>query len=210
MQPELDFDLLRDWCTFCEGSRDFSFDHFATILMGVFVGGHTPDVNRFLHEFAKYFPQSLFDNLVRICGDAVTDRSVLPWVQRDLDEKRKLVDVSSKARNVLKVIDERRFMITNDHGMLHEIKVASANHSDLYQTVGDFVIEKCNGDAQLSALREALYHIATDYFVADSIIAPLLKTDVNLGYFFEVYLRGGDYVLDADRIVIYEYQSAIP
>jgi hypothetical protein len=205
-EPELDFDRLRDWCAFCEGSREFSSDHFSTILMGVFLGGRTPEVIRFLQEFTKSFPSSLYDNLVRICGDPAPDRDVLPWVQRDLDEKRKLLDSLAEARDVLKVIDERRFAFTSDRDMLHEIRVSSDNHLVLYETVGDFVTEQCDGDPRLYALHEALYHIATDYFVAHSIMAPLLETDVNLAHFFEVYLRGGDYVVDRDRIVICTYQ----
>ena len=74
--------------------------------------------------------------------------------------------------------------------------------------MNDFVIDRSDGDARLYGLLEALYHIATDYFVANSIMAPLLETDINLGHFFEVYLRGGNYVLDKDRIVVYTYQPA--
>jgi hypothetical protein len=205
-EPELDFDLLRDWCAFCEGVRVFSDDHFSTILMGVFLGGLTPEVDRFLREFAKSFPPSLYDNLVRICGGAEHDRDVLPWVHRDLDEKRKLLTSSPECRDALRVIDERRFTITQDHDLLHATRVASGNHSFLYQTVGDFVIEHCQSDTRFHALHEALYHIATDNFVADAIISPLLKTDINLSHYFEIYLRGSDYVLDADRIVMYTWQ----
>ena len=121
-EPELDFGLLGDWSAFCEGSREFSPYHFSTILMGIFCGGLTADVNRFLREFTRSFPQPLFDNLARICGDAEPDRDVLPWVQRDLDEKRKLLDSSAESRNVLEVIDERRFVTTHDLGMLQEIE----------------------------------------------------------------------------------------
>jgi hypothetical protein len=206
-EPELDFDLLRDWCAFCEGSRKFSSDHFSTILMGVFLDGLTPEVDRFLREFTKCFPPPLYKNLVRICSTTVPDRDVLPWIRRDLDEKRKLFDSSAESRKVLKVIDKRRFAFTHDHEVLQEVRVSSANHSVLYDTIGDFVIEKCDGDARLLALQEALYKgVATDYFVADSIMAPLLKTDIELGHYFEIYLRGGEYALDKDRIVVYTNQ----
>jgi hypothetical protein len=208
-KPELDFNSLRDWCAFCEGSRGHSKDHFSTILMGVFLGGLTPEVDRFLEEFTKFFPRSLHDKLVRICGDALPDRDVLPWVQRDLDEKRKLFDTSTRFHKVLKVIDSRRFLVTHEYDVLREVRTTSANHSVLYETVGDFVIDKCNGDARLLALHEALYKgVATDNFVADSIMAPLLETDINLGHYFEVYLRGGEYVLGDDRIVVYRYRPA--
>src|SRR5262249_8253571 len=200
-EPELDFDLLRDWCAFYEGSREFPDYHFSTILMGVFLGGLTPEVERFLREFARPFPPSLYDNLVRICGDAEQDRDVLPWVHRDLDEKRKLFDSSPRCRKAVEVIDERRFTLTHDHDLLHEARVSSANHSLLYELVNDFVIEQCDGDIRLYTLHDALYQIATDYFVANSIIAPLLKSDINLAHYFEIYLRGGDYVLGEDQIV---------
>ena len=206
-KPELDFDLLRDWCAFCEGSREFPDYHLSTILMGVFLGGLTPEVDRFLREFSKYFPPALYVNLVRICGDALPDRDVLPWVRRDLDEKRKLFDSSTRFREVRKVIDGRRFIFTHERDVLLEVRGSSANHSILYHTAGDFMIEKCNGNVRLLELREALYKgVATDSFVADSIMAPLLETDVDLGYYFEVYLRGGEYILGDDGIVVYTYK----
>jgi hypothetical protein len=174
-EPELDFDRLRDWCAFCDGSR----------------------------AFTKSFPPALYDNLVRVCGDAEPDRDVLPWVHRDLDEKRKLLASAPEARRAVEVIGGRRFAFTHDHGALLDIAAASATQPALYDAECDFVVERCGGDARVSALHEVLYHIATNYFVADSILAPLLKTDIYLGHYFEVYLRGGDYVLDAGRIVVY-------
>jgi hypothetical protein len=176
--------------------------------MGVFLGGLTADVDRFLRDFTKSFPRPLYDSLVRICGDAEPDRDVLPWIQRDLDEKRKLLDSSAESHDVLKVIDERRYEFTHDYDMLQTIQGSSDNHSALYDAVCDFVVEQCDGDPRMYALHEALYHIATNHFVADGIIAPLLKTDINLGHYFEVYLRGGDYVLDRDRIVVYVHHPA--
>lgn len=207
-EPELDLDLLCDWSAFCEGSREFPDYHFSTILMGAFLGGLTPEVDRFLREFTKTFPRSLYDNLVRICGDAEPDRDVLPWVNRDLDEKRKILIAHPESRQAVEVIDTRRFAFTHDHNAMLEIAVSSATHSALYDAVGDFVIEQCEGTARLNVLREALYHIATNYFVADSIMAPLLRTEINLEHYFEIYLRGGDYVLDADRIVVHSWQPA--
>jgi hypothetical protein len=204
-KAELDFDQLRDWCAFCEDPQEFP-DDCSTILMGVFLEGLTPEVDRFLREFSKYFPPALYENLVRICGDALPDRDVLPWVQRDLDEKRKLFDSSTEFRNVLKVIDGRHFIVTHDHKCLYEVRGASANQSVLYNTLCDFVIEKCDGDERLLALQEVLYKgVATDYFVADSIIAPLLEIDIDLSNYFEIYLRGGEYALDNDGIVVYTH-----
>ena len=205
-EPELDLDLLRDWCAYCEGSREFSEYHFSTILMGVFVGGITPEVDQFLREFTKYFPSPLYDSLVRIGGDTEMDRDVLTWINRDLDEKRKILISQPESRRAVEVIDERRFAFVHDQKAMLEIAASSATHSALYDAVGDFVIEQCEGNARLNVLREALYHIATNYFVADSIIAPLLGTEINLGHYFEIYLRGGDYVLDADQIVVHARQ----
>lgn len=210
-KAELDFALLSNWRAFCEGSRQFDNFHFSTILMGVFLEGLTTEVDTFLREFSKPFPGPLYDRLVRICGTAELDRDVLPWVHRDLDEKRKLLDRSNAPFDDLKrVIDERRCVLTHDDRMLHEVRMASERHSDLYQAVSDHVIDVIchrNSDPRLSAVREALYHIATDYSVAHSIMGPLLETDIDLSHFFEIYLRGGDYILDTDRIVVYQYRA---
>jgi hypothetical protein len=202
----LDFDLLRDWCAFCEGAREFPQYHCSTILMEVFLEGLTPEVDRFLREFSKYFPPALYESLVRICGPALPDLDVLPWVQQDLDEKRKLFDSSTRYREALEVIDGRRFVLTHDLDVLYEVRGSSANHSVLYDTHSDFMGEKYNGDERLLALHEALDKgVATIPFVADSIMAPLLKTDIDLSNYFEIYLRGGEYALGDDAIAVYSH-----
>lgn len=211
-KAELDFVRLGDWCAYCDGSREFDDYHFSTILMGVFLEGLTPEVDAFLREFSKPFPRPLYDRLVRICGPAEPDCDILPWVKRDLDEMRKLLALQyTPWGNLTGVLDQGRTDVTHDRRLLHDIKMTSDNHSGLYEEVCDFVIEVIHGrnrDDRLFALREALYHIATDYFVAHSIMAPLLDTDIDLSHFFEIYLRGGDYAIDTDRIVVYQYQPA--
>ena len=52
--------------------------------------GLTPDVDEFLRKFTAPFPQSLYDNLIRIESERSSDRDILPWVRRDLIEKLKL------------------------------------------------------------------------------------------------------------------------
>ena len=213
-EPELDFDLLRDWCDFCEGVRNYeNHCHFSSLLMGVFVGDLTPEVERFLREFTKYFPQPLYDNLVRLCGVAEKDHEVLPWVQRDLDEKQKILAQCSgsqlpRASQALEVVDGRRFTFTYYGSALLDRARSSASHSALYIAVGEFVSKLCRGHERLVALHEALYPIATDYFVAHAIMAPLLETDINLGHYFEIYLRGGGYVLGEDQIVVHTHPTS--
>jgi hypothetical protein len=167
--------------------------------MGVFLGGRTPEVERFLREFARPFPPSLTEHLLRLC-DPPPDHDVLPWVHRDLDEKRKLLSDSPDA---IRVIDERRIEVTGDYDVLQAARESSDNHTAIYEAVGDYVIAQCRGDDRLFELHEALYHIATDSFLADSIMATMLKTGVDLSHFFEIHDRGADYVLDADRIVVH-------
>lgn len=52
---ELDLALLDDWCAFCAGKATFDDYHFSTILMGVFLAEHTPEVDDFIRRFSSAF-----------------------------------------------------------------------------------------------------------------------------------------------------------
>jgi hypothetical protein len=205
-QPELDLDLLGDWCAFCDGSRDFDRYHFSTILMGVFLGGLTPEVDSFLKRFAEPFAPPLYDNLIRIAEDRLLDQDVLPWVRRDLNEKLKLLEAYAEsemeAQALIRLIRTGNYSLTHHHDEFIEIKGGSENHQMIYDMVGDSVIDSYP-DRRFFALSEALYHLATSVEVQQSIMAPLLSIPADLKYYFEIYLRGGDYAVTDNDILVY-------
>ncbi len=206
-EPELDEELLADWCAFCEGSADYDQYHFSTMLMGVFVADLTPEVDVFLHRFTNTFPPALYDNLARICDDALPDRDILPWIRRDLGHKLALLDADSNAerRNIERFLAKDNFTLTEDFSSLPDIASASPNFDAIYFAENDYVIDHCMRDPKMLALREALYHIATNYALAHAIMSPLLNGNINFGNYFEVYLRGGEYVVAAESIVVCQY-----
>lgn len=81
----------------------------------------------------------------------------------------------------------------------------SPNFNAIYDEESNYVIEHCDGDSKLYALDEPLYHIANNYALAYSIMSPLLTGSVDLSNYLEIYLRGGDYVVGTDAIVVYQH-----
>ncbi|MGE3805825.1 MAG: hypothetical protein AB7K24_14210, partial [Gemmataceae bacterium] len=210
-EPELDESLLADWCAFCEGSAQFDVHHFSTILKGVFLGGLTPEVERFLRFFSQTFPAILYTSLARICGDAQEDREVLPWIRSDLHQKVRLLDPEFRAEraNIEQLLDNDRFTLTDDFSSLSDIAITSPNFNAIYVTEGDYVSSCCRGNSKMYALEETLYHIATNYALAHAIMSPLLECDIDLSNYFEVYLRGGAYVVAAESIVVYQFSPSV-
>jgi hypothetical protein len=177
--------------------------------MGVFVGKLNPEVESFLSRFANKFPPALYDNLIRICGDPLPDRDLLPWIRRDLDQKLKLLDADSRTerQDIERFLANDDFTFMNDLGSLLDIASASRNFDAIYVAESNYVIDHCGNDPKMFALLEALYHIATNYALAHAIASPILNGKINLENYFEIYLRGGDYVVSNDSIVVWQYQA---
>lgn len=211
-EPELDLDLLEDWCDYCDGKSDFDESHFSTILMGVFVANLTPEVDAFLKRFASPFSQDLYVSLTRICEVGPADRELLPWIRRDITSKLALLDEENQVEreSIEWLLTNDRFRFTDDVSSLPEIAIASANFDAIYFAESDYVIEHSEKDPRLYALSEALYHIATNYALAHSIMNPLVNGGIDLSNYLEVYLRGGDYVLADDSIVVWQYVPEKP
>ncbi len=207
--PDLDMALLADWCEFCEGTRAFDKSHFATILMGVFSAGLTPEVDDFLKRFTSTFPRELYDNLVRICEDPCPDRDLLPWIRRDLAQELMILleeDYPTEHANIQRLVEDGKFIFVDDRLSFVDLAMASANFNAIYFAEGDYVSDHLGNDPKMFALKEALYHIATNYFLAHSIMSPLVHGKIDLSNYFEIYLRGGEYVVGDDTIFVWQYK----
>ena len=209
-EPELDFDLLNDWCDLCDGSREFESHYFDTILMGAFLGGLTPEVDSFLKRFTKPFAPPLYNNLIRIAEEKTLDRDIVPWVKRDLDEKLKVLEsyaeTAAEARELVRLIRAENYSFMHNESEFLNIKHDSENHYVMVCMVSDFEIDAYT-DRRFYALSEVLYHIATSVEVENSIMPPLLDIPVDLSHYFEIYLRGGDYALTDNGILVYRDAS---
>jgi hypothetical protein len=200
--------------------------------MGAFLEGLTPRVEQFLRKFAGYFPPILYHNLARIADEVPVDRELLSWVRRDLESKTPLLDdefLMEKAA-VEEFLAQNKFTFVDDSTSLPEIATGSANASALYQVVGDYVGEviahgpskrgKRRGTRRarpverpearkLYALNEVLYHIVTNYELAHALMSPLIG-GVDLSSYLEIYLRGGDYVVGMDSIIVQQFNPPPP
>ena len=204
-EPELDFDLLQLWCDYHQG-KAVDNSNFYTILMGAFLGGLTPEVTAFLRQFSQFYDNSLFDNLCRICDAAKLDDDVVSWVTADLTARRPLFETQPDGKPLINLIDRQLFRFAETREEYYDVLNSSVNHSTAYHAVSDYALEHVH-EKNLSRLVEPLYHICNSYALVFGILAPMLNAKIDLSNYFEIYLRGADYVFDSDAVLIIRHTN---
>ncbi len=207
-KANLDKELLKDWCAYCEGKNDFDKFHFSTLLMEAFLERYTPELDGFIKEITKYFDSSLYKNIVRTFSDEPADKGEIQhWVDNDLKEKRKIITNIDDASSLIQLIDNQKYVVVHDRQKLYKA-MESENHSILYDAVGDYVIDHSWNDKRKYALQEILYNIASDNNLVYGLISGMMEGDVDFSNYLEIYRRGCDYAVGDDHIVLFVYKPS--
>lgn len=207
-KASFDNDLLKDWCDFCEEKKEFDSFHFSTLLMETFLEGYTPEFDKFITEITKYFDSSIYKNIkYAFSNEKESQGNVKDWVINDLREKRKIIEHIPDSKELKEIIDSPKFLFVNDRDELYEARETD-NNTILYEGVGDFVIENIDNDKRLYALKEVLYNIASDSDLVNALLSGLIKADVDLVNYLDIYKNGCDYAVDDEKILIYEFKPS--
>ncbi|MBO0593992.1 hypothetical protein I2486_21540 [Cellulophaga sp. E16_2] len=206
-KASFDNELLNDWCDFCEGKKEFDKFHFSTLLMETLLEGYTPEFDEFISKITKYFDISIFENIKYAFSDEKKSQgNVKDWVINDLREKRKIIELAPDSTKLKEIIDSPQFLFVKDRDELYKARETD-NNTILYEEVGDFVIENIDNDKQLFALKEVLYNIASDSELVNALLSRLIKSDVDLSNYLDIYKNGCDYAVDDEKILIYEFKQ---
>ncbi|MEL6560676.1 MAG: hypothetical protein AAFQ94_20960 [Bacteroidota bacterium] len=105
------------------------------------------------------------------------------------------------------LIDSPQFLFVTDSDELYKARVTD-NSTILYEGVGDFVIDNIADDKRLFALKEVLYHIATDNDLVNALLSGIIKGEVDLSNYLDVYKNGCDYAVDDEKILVYQFKPS--
>jgi len=206
-KASFDNELLNDWCDFCEEKKDFDSFHFSTLLMETLLEGYTTEFDIFFTKITKYFDSSIYKNIKYVFSDEKqSEGSVKDWVIGDLREKRKIIDLAPDSTKLKEIIDSPQFLFVKDRDELYKARKTD-NNTILYEEVGNFVIENIDNDKRLFALKEAFYNIASDSELVNALLSGLIKGNVDLSNYLDIYKNGCDYAVDDEKILIYEFKQ---
>jgi len=205
-KASFDNKLLNDWCDFCEEKKEFDSFYFSTLLMETLLEGYTPEFDKFIAKITKYFDNSIYKNIkYAFSNEKKSQGNVKDWVINDLREKRKIIDLIPDSTKLKEIIDSPQFLFIKDRNELYNARETD-NNTILYEGVGDFVIENIDSDKRLFALKEVLYNIASDSDLVNALLSGLIKSDVDLSNYLDIYKNGCDYAVDDEKILIYEFK----
>ncbi|WP_165750572.1 hypothetical protein [Cellulophaga sp. Z1A5H] len=206
-KASFDNELLNDWCDFCEGKKEFDKFHFSTLLMETLLEGYTTEFDSFISKMTKYFDISIYENIKYAFSDEKKSQgNIKDWVINDLREKRKIIELAPDSTKLKEIIDSPQFLFVKNRDELYKARETD-NNTILYDEVGDFVIENIDNDKQLFALKEVLYNIASDSELVNALLSRLIKSNVDLSNYLDIYKNGCDYAVDDEKILIYEFKQ---
>ena len=208
-KASFDYELLNDWCDFCEGKKEIDVFHFSTLLMETLLEGYTPEFDNFITKITQYFDSSVYKNMkYAFSGEHKSLGNVQDWIIKDLREKRKIIEHVPGSNSLKEIIDYPQFLFVEDRNQLNEAR-KSDNHTILYEEVGDFVIANLDNDKRLFALMEVFYNLAYNNDLKFALLAGLIKGNVDLSRYLDIYRNGYDYVVGHEKILIHEFKPTI-
>jgi hypothetical protein len=205
---------LKEWCDYCEGVREFDKSHFYTLfhnnfslteLMAIFQ--YFPRATDLLSLMLKlratnvdtwkggkrFFPQ---------CDEAVSTNELVRLAERDILEHRN-VCVSAGDGELVNIIDNATVRFVEDEKIVNETRRGDIPYNWLFELVGDrlgrALISK---ERKIYALEEAFYGMCGDYYLCWYLSQPLRNFEINLNIYFDLWRKGGDYILTKDEILV--------
>ncbi len=200
--------LVDDWVEFCEGKRDFDKSHFLTL----FHGSLTDEDLRAIYQF---FPQAdlLGERMERFqaAKKARTEKSIVPVSNSQIlnlaasDMRAKSSILAELGEEELaRLASENKPSLTTDRNAFDNVARSDWPNGEKHVVIGDYVDEQMLlPNKQGFALFEALYGAANSYDLQYFLAAPLIKSDVDFGSYFQLWSAGTDVALAEDNILVF-------
>ncbi len=196
-------DILKDWCDFCEGNAFFEESHFLT-LFHEYVG------RDYLETVFQYFPNQdqLIQRMENVKSVMLNKRSedinidlVTALAIKDVHEKRKAC-VALCEDELVQVIDNVKPVFISEPKAFEKARY-NEWHSEFRSQVGyHFNQNRVDEADKYYALFEAFYGVTNTYEMQWYLGKPLIKTDVNPDYYYDLWKIGGSYALTESELVI--------
>ena len=200
--------LVDDWVKFCEGKRDVDKSHFLTLF-------HDALTDEDLRAIYQFFPQAdlLGERMKRFqaAKKARAERSIVP-VSNSQIMNFAIADMRAKSsilaelgeEELARFASENKPSLTTDRIAFDTVARSDWPNGEKHVVVGDYVDEQMLlPNKQGYALFEALYGAANSYDLQYFLAAPLIKSNVDFGSYFELWSAGSDVALAEDNILVF-------
>lgn len=197
-------DIIEDWVDFCENKREFDKSHFYTLFW--------EDIDdKKIKKIFKNFPKSdllyekvrdyMFGNkfdFFKLLNRDIKEVSV-ELALADISEKKKLLIGNEKLLNLLNRIEVE---FIPDFDFVLQLK-AYEPYTELFDEIEFQLTEKwILNDKKANALYEALYGLSKSYEMTWYLFAPLIDTNVNFKYYFDLTRFGGAYSFKGNKLLV--------
>ncbi|ATD09366.1 hypothetical protein SIO17_19995 [Pseudoalteromonas piscicida] len=195
--------LLKDWCDFCENKKNFDKSHFMTLF-------HEKEARNCLDKVFAYFTS--FEKLIvnatlaieqkynpKATSPPLEDEYILNLIRRFFLTQTKYV--CDFDQPIIDTITRGEIcFVSEDIFSQHENE--DCPHYWLYDDFGDVVrASRVENDEKTIALFEALYNLDADYYLAWFIASPLIKLDLDLDSYFELWKYKVKFLLLEEKII---------
>lgn len=209
MTNETMSELIDDWKRYCQGTLEADKSHF----LGLFKSEMT-DVE--LQSALEFFPAAgeLKERLNRVLSAGALERhlylqrppvtdcqSLLTAARAWLQEQEHFC--ASIGQFELQTIAREAKIVFSSDGEIERKRAEDNPNGWMFDHITDSVLMPLTGAPRIEyALREALYGIAADYYLAWYIAQPMLRVDIDFSKYFDFWKLGGDGVLTEDSFLI--------
>ncbi|WP_460160015.1 hypothetical protein [Pseudomonas sp. S3_F07] len=190
--------LLSEWCAFCEGETLFDKSHFLGLLK---VHGSAEELKRIFSYFP--FAEELIVRTGRVltAGEMENSLYLLPKCRAEknqliqlgrewLKEQERVCGVLGDSE-IFEICHNAQVLLVDAQCMQGAFQ-KDIPHYWLFDEIGDAIRgSRVSESEQVYALFEALYGLATDYYLAWYIGQPLFKFDIDLASYFKFWRAGG-------------------
>lgn len=217
-------DLIAEWEDFCEGNTKHDRSNFIGLLSRNWA---VDDLNKIFRRVP--LRDAVVDNLRKVYQNSEEERHVYLRPKRELaatpdelmsiimnfiDSQRRYLltcDIDQETRTWLERSDiEVSFVNTDGLGSVDPnddvrpyIREEESKHRK-YRPEARLNIRNADSIEYrvMSGIKEALYGLASDYYLAWFVLSPLMDAEVDYGKYFEFWRKGGAYALTDSQILV--------
>lgn len=207
-----DVTLLQDWVDYCADKKHFDDScHFDMLFLdeGKITG---EDLTLIFQTFPK--AEELKECFKKVYHTNPSKENTVLDIKKLCDlaykyllEQKKVCERMGE-QDLIKVIDSvKPVFITDEEHFRGVLSNRDNAGCDLFYVFTDYlsdhiIVENHN---KFYDLMGAYYMYMHNYDMQYFLASPLIDTDINLNYFFELWKHGGEYALADDKLLVYSF-----
>lgn len=215
---------IAEWEAFCEGNSNHEYSDFIGLLARAWTESDLKEIFRRVP-----FRDAVIDNLRRVyqCSDvgrhvylrqkrvyAASPDRLITLILNFIESQRNYllkVDIDEGVRKWLERSDiEVSFIETDRLSLVEQCRDLAPfirqeeSEQRTFRTEAGLNISSadCVDFRVMAGIKEALYGLAADYYLAWFVLTPIFESQVDYGKYFEFWKGGGNYALTESQILV--------